>query len=186
MVQHALCAWDSFWCTVEQGIQDAGKQMGIKVTVLGPDKFDLEKTASLIEQAVAAKPQGIGLTVTDVTLFKEPIQKALDAGIPVVAYNAGKGPIEDGIPYLTYLGMDEYQGGYQSAMKMIGAGAKRGVCVNHQVGHAGLDARCKGFEAAFTEKGLKAEMLGVKGEDAAQAQTTISDFYTANPMLMLS
>ncbi|HEX9680993.1 MAG TPA: hypothetical protein VGA32_06035, partial [Anaerolineales bacterium] len=23
MVQHALCAWDSFWCTVEQGITDA-------------------------------------------------------------------------------------------------------------------------------------------------------------------
>ncbi|HEY4693033.1 MAG TPA: substrate-binding domain-containing protein, partial [Bellilinea sp.] len=27
---------------------------------------------------------------------------------------------------------------------------------------------------------LTAEVLGVKGEDAAQAQTTISDFYTAN------
>src|SRR5262245_59102147 len=23
LVQHALCAWDSFWCTVEQGIKDA-------------------------------------------------------------------------------------------------------------------------------------------------------------------
>jgi len=181
MVQHALCAWDSFWCTVEQGIKDAAAQMGVEVQILGPDKFDLEKTASLIDQAVAAKPDGIALTVTDNVLFKEPIMKAIDAGIPVMAYNAGKGPAEDGIPYLTYLGQDEYQGGYQGGLKMIEAGAKRGVCINHQVGHAGLDKRCQGFLDAFKEKGLKAEVLGVKGEDAAQSQTTISDFYAANP-----
>jgi simple sugar transport system substrate-binding protein len=181
MIQHALCAWDSFWCVVEQGLKDAAQQMGVEVTILGPDKFDLEKTASLIDQAVAGQPDGIALTVTDATLFKEPIMKALNAGIPVVAYNAGKGPAADGIPYLTYLGMDEYQGGYQGGLKMADAGAKRGVCINHQVGHAGLDARCKGFVDAFTEKGLTAEVLGVKGEDAAQAQTTISDFYAANP-----
>jgi len=181
MVQHALCSWDAFWCTVEDGIKTAAGQMGIEVTILGPAKFDLERTASLIDQAVAAQPNGIGLTVTDPVLFKEPIMKALDAGIPVLAYNAGKGPLEDGIPYLTYLGMDEYQGGFQSGTRLAAAGASRGVCINHQVGHAGLDARCKGFIDAFTEKGLTAEVLGVIGTDAAQTQTTISDFYAANP-----
>jgi simple sugar transport system substrate-binding protein len=180
MVQHALCAWDSFWCTVEQGVKDAAKQMNVDVTILGPDKFDLEKTAALIDQAVASKPDGIGLTVTDAVLFKEPIMKAIDAGIPVVAYNAGKGPDKDGIPYLTYLGQDEYQGGYQGAMRMIDAGAKQGVCINHQVGNANLDTRCKGFQDAFTEKNLKAEVLAIS-DDPAASQTTISDFYTANP-----
>ncbi|MHB9084033.1 MAG: substrate-binding domain-containing protein, partial [Bellilinea sp.] len=102
MVQHALCAWDAFWCTVEDGIQTAAKDMGVEVTVLGPDKFDLEKTAALIDQAIAAQPDGIGLTVTDPVLFKEPIMKALDAGIPVLAYNAGKGPVLDDISYMTY------------------------------------------------------------------------------------
>ncbi len=180
-IQHALCAWDSFWCTVEDGIKTAAKQMGVEIEILGPDKFDLEKTASLIDQAVAAQPDGIGLTVSDPILFKEPINKALAAGIPVLAYNAGSGPLVDKIPYLTYLGMDEYQGGFQSAARMIAAGAKRGVCINHQVGHTGLDARCRGFVQGFTDKGLKADVLGVKGEDVAQATTTIGDFYTANP-----
>jgi len=180
-VQHALCAWDSFWCTVEDGINTAAKQMGVKATILGPDKFDLEKTAALIEQAVASKPDGLGVTVTDVTLFKAPIMKAIEAGIPVVAYNNGKGPIEDGIPYLTFLGQDEYQGGYQSGKRMLEAGAKYGVCVNHQVGNGALDTRCKGFTDAFAEKNAKAEVLSVKGEDTAAAQTTISDYYAANP-----
>ncbi|NIV34606.1 MAG: substrate-binding domain-containing protein, partial [Anaerolineae bacterium] len=65
LVQHALCAWDSFWCTVEAGIAQAAKDMNVNVTVLGPDEFDLEKTAQLIDQAVAAQPDGIALTVTD-------------------------------------------------------------------------------------------------------------------------
>ena len=155
--------------------------MGVEIVILGPDKFDLEKTASLIDQATAAQPDGIGLTVSDPVLFKEPINKALAAGIPVIAYNAGSGPLVDEIPYLTYLGMDEYQGGFQSATRMIAAGAKRGVCINHQVGHTGLDARCRGFVQGFNDKGLKSDVLGVKGEDVAQATTTIGDFYTANP-----
>ena len=66
------------------GIQQAADDMNVNVTVLGPDEFDLEKVAQLIDQAVAAQPDGIALTVTDADLFREPIQRALDAGIPVV------------------------------------------------------------------------------------------------------
>jgi len=179
-VQHALCAWDSFWCVVEKGIDVAAKQLNVEYTVLGPDKFDLEKTASLIDQAVAGNPDGLAVTVTDPALFKEPIMRAIDAGIPVVGYNAGAGPEKDGIPYLTYIGMDEYQGGYQSGKRLIAAGAKKGVCINHQVGHAGLDARCNGFKDAFDEAGLPAEVLAITN-DPAESQTIIDDYYTANP-----
>jgi len=179
-VQHALCAWDAYWCTVNQGIVDAAEQMGVNVTVLGPDSFDLEKTAALIDQAVAANPDGIALTVTDPILFKEPIMRALDAGIPVVAYDSGAGPIEDGIPYMTFVGADEYQGGYLGGLRLADAGGTKGVCVNHQVGHTGLDARCQGFADAFAEKGLTTEVLAVE-DDPAVTQAIIDDYYTANP-----
>ncbi|MCS7220535.1 MAG: sugar ABC transporter substrate-binding protein [Anaerolineae bacterium] len=179
-VQHALCAWDSFWCVVEEGIRRAADDMNVNVTILGPDKFDLEKVAQLIDQAVAAKPDGLAVTVTDPDLFREPIQRALDAGIPVVAYNAGSGPIEDKIAYLTYLGQDEYQGGYQGGLRLAAQGGKKGVCINHQVGHVGLDKRCRGFTDALKEKGIPAEVLAITN-DPAESQTIISDYYTANP-----
>jgi len=180
MVQHALCAWDAFWCVVEKGIEEAAKQMNVNVTVLGPDEFDLEKTAQLIDQAVAAQPDGIGVTVTDPDLFREPIQSALDAGIPVVGYNAGAGPIEDGIDYMTYLGQDEYAGGYLGGLKLAAEGGTRGVCINQQVGHTGLDKRCAGFTDALAEMGIPAEVLATV-DDPAESQTIISDYYTANP-----
>jgi simple sugar transport system substrate-binding protein len=180
LVQHALCAWDAFWCVVQKGIETAAKEMGVTATVLGPDAFDLEKTAALIDQAVAAQPDGIAVTVTDADLFREPIQSALDAGIPVVAYNAGAGPVEDGIGYMTYIGQDEYAGGYLGGKRLAADGGTRGVCINQQVGHTGLDKRCNGFIAALEEEGIPAEVLGIS-DDPAESQTVIADYYTANP-----
>lgn len=179
-VQHAECAWDSFWCVVQNGINTAAEKMDVDVTVLAPDEFDLDKTASLIEQAVAADPDGIMLTVTDPVLFREPIMKAIDAGIPVIAYNAGAGPIADNIPYYTYLGQDEYQGGYLGGLRLAAGGGTQGVCINQQVGHTGLDKRCAGFVAALGESGIPAEVLAI-GDDPAEATTIIGDYYTANP-----
>jgi simple sugar transport system substrate-binding protein len=180
LVQHALCAWDAFWCVVEKGIERAAKEMNVNVTVLGPDAFDLEKVAQLIDQAAAAQPDGIALTVSDPDLFREPIQRALDAGIPVVGYNAGAGPIEDGIDYMTYLGQDEYAGGYLGGLKLAAAGGTKGVCINHQVGHTGLDARCQGFTDGLEENGIPAEVLATTN-DPAESQTIIDDYFTANP-----
>ena len=111
-VQHAECAWDSFWCTVQDGINQGAADNGVNVQILAPDSFDVDATAALIEQAVAAQPDGIMLTVTDAVVMEGAINSALAAGIPVVAYNAGAGPIADGIDYLTYFGQDEYAGGY--------------------------------------------------------------------------
>jgi simple sugar transport system substrate-binding protein len=179
-VQHAECSWDSFWCVVQNGINTAAANMNVDVEILAPDDFDLDKTASLIEQAVAAEPDAIMLTVTDAVLFEEPIMKAIDAGIPVIAYNSGSGPIVDGIPYLTYLGQDEYQGGYLGGLRLAAEGGTRGVCINQQVGHAGLDKRCQGFVDAMTELGIEADVLAIT-DDPAESATIIGDYYAANP-----
>ncbi|MCZ7542126.1 MAG: sugar ABC transporter substrate-binding protein [Anaerolineae bacterium] len=179
MVQHALCAWDSFWCVVEKGIADAAEDYGVNVTVLGPDAFDVQKVAELIEQAVAAQPDGLGITVTDAVLFKEPLTRAIDQGIPVVGYNTGRGPAADDIPYLTHFGQDEYQGGYQGGQRLAAAGGTNGVCINHQVGNTALDQRCQGFVDAFTDAGLTAQVLSITN-DPAESQTIIDDFFSAN------
>ncbi len=179
-VQHALCAWDSFWCEVEAGIEQAASETKVSVAIWGPDQFDLEQTALLIDQAVTAQPDGIAVTVSDANLFREPIQRALDAGIPVVAYNAGSGPDKDGVDYLTYLGQDEYSAGYTGGLRLADAGGTRGVCLNHQAGHAGLDARCDGFLSAMNVSGLPGEVLDIGG-DAGEAQARISEYYAAHP-----
>ena len=61
-VQHGRCDWDSFWCTVEEGIRAAADDTGVDVTILAPDSFDVAAEAQLLEQAIAARPDGIMVT----------------------------------------------------------------------------------------------------------------------------
>jgi simple sugar transport system substrate-binding protein len=181
LVAHAACSFDSFWCVVEQGIADAEKDLGVDVTLITPDKFDLEQTAQDIDRALAAKPDGLGVTVSNGVLFEEPLMRAIDAGIPVIAYNtADSRPPEERIPYLTYIGQDEYLGGYRGGQRLLKHGGTAGVCVNQQVGHVGLDARCAGFEDALKEAGLKSEVLSIS-DDPAESATIMEDYFTANP-----
>ena len=124
-----------------------------------------------------------GFDVSDVREGRKPGTRVLtvrDAGIPVVGYNAGAGPLVDDIDYLTYLGQDEYAGGYLGGLKLAAEGGTQGVCINQQVGHTGLDKRCAGFTDALAEKGIPAEVLATV-DDPAESQTIISDYFTANP-----
>ena len=203
-VQHARCAWDSFWCAVEEGIAQAAADIGAKVTVRGPGRrfYDLaqgdpDDIAELIDEAVARRPSGILLSYTNSRL-RAPVQRALAAGIPVVAYNAGRAVLLmpdrgsemeiDKLTYLTYhhLRQDEYLGGYAGGRRLAaaaGAGSHVGVCINHAVGH-GLDRRCQGFVKALREAGIavagSSGVLAVS-DDAVSSQQTITDFYAANP-----
>lgn len=181
LVAHAASAWDGFWKVVEQGNRDAATALNVDLTILAPDEWCPECVAQLIDQAVAAQPDAIGVTISDGVLFQEPMQRAIDSGVPVIAYNSADWrDASERIPYRTYIGQDEYAGGYQGAQRMIAAGATKGVCVNQAVGAVNLDTRCKGVTQAFEDAGFSAEVLGI-GNDAAEATTTISDYYAANP-----
>ena len=183
IVSHGACSWDAFWCVVERGNKEAAKDLGVDLTLITPDKLNPEQTAQDIDKALAAKPDVLGVTVTDGVLFQEPLMRAIKAGIPVIAYNAAdQRPKAERIPYLTYIGQDEYQGGYQGGQRLLAAHkeAKRGVCVNNAVGHVGLDARCRGFTDALKEAGLPVEVLA-SPNDAAEAAAIHADYYARNP-----
>ena len=106
----------------------------------------------------------------------------------MVAFNATKGgPEADGIDYLSYIGQDEYTGGYLGgqAIARVAPDGSNAICVNQEVGHVGLTARCAGFIAAMTEAGISIAgsngVLGVEGGNIIAATQTISDFLAANP-----
>jgi simple sugar transport system substrate-binding protein len=182
LVAHGACSWDAFWCVVEQGNKDAARDLGVNLTIISPPKFDPEQTAQDIDKGLAANPDGMGVTVTDGVLYEEPMLRAIESGIPVLAYNSADWrPREERIPYLTYIGQDEYQGGLLGGRRMIAAhGGTKGVCVNQAVGHVGLDARCQGFLDALEEAGLEGEVLAIT-DDPAESATVLSDYFTANP-----
>ena len=195
LIQHDSCPWSYFWCVVDKGINDAAKDLNVNVTLLRPNRniFNPQKEKQLIEKTLAdkTKPDGIGVTIIDRELLREPLRRAIDLGIPVIAYNAGSGPDKDDIPYLTYIGADEYKGGYQSGLKLADklakkGGKRRGVCISHLPKAENLKARCNGFLKAMKERGIKAEAIPNKENldddardfrDPVKLKDYIKDYY---------
>jgi simple sugar transport system substrate-binding protein len=181
-VSHGGCSFDYFWCVVERGAKEAAKDLGVDLTLITPEKFNLEQTAQDIDRAIGANPDGLAVTVTDPVLFREPLMRAIESGIPVIAFNAADwSPKEERIPYLTFIGQDEYLAGYQAGKRLTAAhGGTRGVCPIQQVGHVTLETRCRGFADALAEAGLESEVLAIS-DDPAESATVMGDYFAANP-----
>jgi simple sugar transport system substrate-binding protein len=62
--------------------------------------------------AISGKADGIAVAIIDPTAFNEPVQRALAAGIPVVAYNADA-PASSKNARLAYIGQDLFQSGVE-------------------------------------------------------------------------
>src|ERR1700726_300077 len=64
MVTHGQAA-DSFWLIVRNGAEAAAAETNRDVEYRSPDKFDLTAMAHLIDAAVAAKPDGLIVSIPD-------------------------------------------------------------------------------------------------------------------------
>ena len=101
----------------------ANVEKALAASGLEPDTLHLEIPEGYamqnIDRAIAAGPDGIAVTVLDGASFEEPMMKAIDAGIPVLAYDTGDmRPKDEQIPYLTFIGSDEYLSGYKAADRL--------------------------------------------------------------------
>ncbi|MGD9323958.1 MAG: substrate-binding domain-containing protein, partial [Desulfobacterales bacterium] len=72
-------------------------------------QYSVQEHVRLIEQIVATKPDGIAVPIVSSDAMEGPLRNAIERGIPVVAFNIpDTRPEGERIPYLTYVGGDEY------------------------------------------------------------------------------
>jgi len=163
-------ASDPFWSIFKNGVDQAGKDMGVKVEYSAPDTFDMTKMAQLIDTAVAKKPQGLVVSIPDAKALGPSIQKAVAAGIPVISANSGS-HVFASLGVLTHVGQDETIAGKKAGELMKTAGVTNALCINQEVGNAGLDARCKGFTDGL---GGTVKVVQVDLKDPTGAQQSIA------------
>jgi ABC-type sugar transport system substrate-binding protein len=66
----------------------APDELGVTTTIAGPDTVDKPGLVAAIEQTAARKPAGMMVVGWDESLLIGPIDRAIDAGIPVVCVDA--------------------------------------------------------------------------------------------------
>lgn len=176
---------DPFWAVVQRGVQDAGKTLGVKAVFQGPTSRDIPAQVNMAQAAIAARAAGIAISVSDPTAIGKVIRDARGKGIPVVAINV-KEPADykgDPIPYMAYIGMDEYEAGKNVARYLLGK-IPQGATVliaMHEPGHVGLEARAKGITEVLTaERQAKVNKLDTT-QDPTKSLATMRAFLKANP-----
>jgi simple sugar transport system substrate-binding protein len=163
-------ASDPFWSIFKNGVDQAGKDMGVKVEYGAPQTFDMNAMGQLIDAAVNKKPAGLVVSIPDATALGPHIKAAVAAGVPVISANSGS-DVYASLGVLTHVGQDEGIAGQKAGSLMKAAGVTNALCINQEVGNAGLDARCKGFATGL---GGKSTVLQVDLNDQAGAQQKIT------------
>lgn len=166
LVTHAAPG-DTFWDQVRAGAEDAAKKDNVKLEYTADP--DGARQSTLVQQAVDKKVDGIAVTLAKPDAMEDNVVKAVEADIPVVALNAGADAWKD-MGVLSFFGQDETLAGEAAGERFTDEKAGKVLCVIHEQGHVGLEARCKGVANKF--KGT--EKVYVKGTDSANVQSTIT------------
>ena len=150
MITHGQAA-DPYWNIVKNGAEEAARQVGVELDYRAPETFDMVRMAELIDSAKNQRPGGIIVSIPDASALGPAIQAAVKAGVPVVSINSGA-DVAPKLGTLIHIGQDEYATGKRVGERLRREGAKKAVCVNHEVGNISLDARCQGVEDGFGGK----------------------------------
>jgi simple sugar transport system substrate-binding protein len=113
MVNHVTT--NIFFTPTQNGAADACKLLGCSYTWTGSATSNVGEMVNAINSAVTSKADGIATSLISPTAFTKPVQAALHAGIPVVAYNAD----EPQTGRLSYIGQDLYLSGQQMGQHIV-------------------------------------------------------------------
>lgn len=139
---------DPFWSVVKNGAAKAGEHTGATVDFRSPEVFDMVAMGQLIDAAVNQQPDGLVVSIPDADALGPSIQRAVEAGIPVISMNSGSDVAAD-LGALLHVGQSEYDAGVAAGQRLAEMGGTKGICVNQEVGNVSLDQRCDGFAKGF-------------------------------------
>ncbi len=107
-----------FFVPTQYGFQDAAALVDLPKPKWGgsASTSSVNEMVSFLNGGISAKAAGIATTVIDATGFTAPVKNAMDAGIPVVSYNADGTVNSQGVPdigtnRLCYVGQALYNSG---------------------------------------------------------------------------
>tara|TARA_B100001123_G_C15226429_1_gene993327 strand:+ start:138 stop:1124 length:987 start_codon:yes stop_codon:yes gene_type:complete len=175
----SIVATHPFWNDLKNGAQDAADDLGVKFSYVGPAGFDIEGQVQAMEQVIIKNPAGIGHVHSTDAAYPS-IQKALDAGIPVMAVTSTGA----NTPCLGYIGSNEQNVGRVMAKGVISLLGDSGkIAVSTVPAQDNLNDRIAGLKAGLEGTSIEIVATGDnKGDDSETAATT-SAILLANPDL---
>jgi simple sugar transport system substrate-binding protein len=180
IVTHGQAA-DSFWRIVRSGAEKAAAETECDLDYRSPEKFDLAAMAQLIDTAVAAKPDGLIVSIPDTAVLSQSIRAAVAAKIPVISINSGL-DVSKQLGCWMHIGQEDESAGKKAGERLKALGVKNAVILNQEVGNAALDQRIRGFREGFEGPFHHLQVLPVT-MDFKECQGAVTDYIEKYPSL---
>ena len=173
-----------FFVPTQNGMADAAKLLGLPNPKWGGSTTaSATQMVSYLDSAIAAKANGIATTVIDATSFTTPVMNAMNAGIPVISYNAdgvvSHGVATIGTNRLCYVGQALYNSGVQMGNRIASLVTTPGEVVIFIAtpGSGNIQPRFDGAASVLTPKGFTVKSIAT-GALTSQEEAAEKAFLT--------
>jgi simple sugar transport system substrate-binding protein len=174
-----------FFTPTQYGAEDACKLLGVQYQWTGSVNSVVAEMVDATNTAVSAKADGLALAVVDKAAFQAPVDKALDAGIPVVSFNADGARDDPGTNRLAYIGQGLYESGYElgrRALTQVDSGDVAAFIATP--GQLNIQPRIDGAQQAFRDSGKPVTFTPVAtNADVTQGLSIIDAYVQGHPGL---
>ncbi|MCC6614269.1 MAG: ABC transporter substrate-binding protein [Anaerolineae bacterium] len=140
-----------FWLAVREGARQAADDCGVQITFEGPESEAMvDRQMDMLQTALDRNPAAIVFAAVDSQAAIPLLERAQEAGIPVVAFDSG---VDSDIP-ITTAATDNVAAAALAADKMaelIGGEGEVAVIAHDQTSRTGID-RVDGFVARMEEE----------------------------------
>jgi simple sugar transport system substrate-binding protein len=167
-----------FFTPTQYGAADACKLLGCEYQWTGSENSNVSQMVNALNSAVTSGADGIAVALIDLHAFNAPVEAAIKAGIPVIAYNADA----PGNARLAYVGQDLKKAGEEMGKRIVSAvGSGEVGLFIATPGSANLQPRIEGAEKAIKAAGggITAHSVAT-GAAVAQEQSAIEAWYLSH------
>ncbi len=173
-----------FFVTVHAGVDTAAKEFGVRISWNGPnDETDHNRQIQIVDAFVAQRVDGMAISATDEHALAAPVERAIQAGIPVTIFDSGvavKG-------YVSWIATDNAAAGTEAARRLSALLNRKGKVgmVMQKPGGTSTVLRERAFERTmareFPNITIAARQYGMA--DAAKSRAAAENILTAHPDL---
>jgi simple sugar transport system substrate-binding protein len=163
-----------FFVPTQYGAEDASALLGTSFQWTGSETSDIPEMVDAFEAAIAGNADGIAVALVDLEAFNDPIDRALEAGIPVLSYNADAPNNR-----MAYVGQDLYGSGFEMGNRIVELVGEGPVALFIATpGQLNIQPRIDGAIDAIRESGAPIEVEDIAtGAELPEELDNIEAYY---------
>jgi ribose transport system substrate-binding protein len=171
-----------FWVDHQQALDDFTDATGAKTSFIGPPDFDVQGQARQLDDLIVRKPAGIIVFIGDADAMTPGIDRAADAGIPVILVISDAPQSKR----FAHFGIDGFTAGQVGATMLAEAIGGQGKVALGTFPSPNVLDRVDGYKAYFRENHPEIEVVQVVNDkaDPSYAPEAYAAALQANPDLV--